>query len=134
MSIRRVAVLADDLIWATRLADLVRVAGARVVACRSLADLDAALPGLDGAVVDLSARSFDPLAGIVMAADRVRVLAVGPHDDAEARRAARDAGADRVLAYRSLADAGAAAVELWLAADPRDGVARPADAVAGLDP
>lgn len=134
MSARRVAVLADDLIWATRLVDLTRAAGASVVACRSLADLDTVLPGLDGVVVDLSARSFDPLVGIATAAAGTRVLAVGPHDDAEARQAARAAGAERVLAYRALAEGGVAAIELWLAADPRDGVIRRVDDADGVDP
>ena len=46
----RVAILADDLIWATRLDGLVRGAGAEPVAVRSLAALEAVLPDVDGVV------------------------------------------------------------------------------------
>jgi len=127
----RVAVLADDLIWATRLIDLVSGTAAQPVTCRSLTALAEALPRVDAVVVDLSARSFDPVVGITQAAGRSkRVLAVGPHDDTAVRDRAREAGAERVLAYRALAEAGSAAMALWLAADPRDGVSRPVDAVA----
>ena len=68
----RVAVLADDLIWATRLADLVRGAGAEPVAVRSLAALEAALPDVDGVVVDLTARAYDGIeaAEVARAAQR----------------------------------------------------------------
>ena len=47
----RVAVVADDLIWATRLADLVRGAGAEPIPVRTMAGLDAALSGCDAVVV-----------------------------------------------------------------------------------
>ena len=40
------AILADDLIWATRLADLVQGAGAVPVPVRSLAALETALTGV----------------------------------------------------------------------------------------
>ena len=128
MSAVRVAVLADDLIWATRLTGLVEAAGARGVPCRTAADLERLLSSVDAVVVDLAGRGFDPLAAIAAVGARGRVLAVGPHDDAEARQGARDAGAERVLAYRALAEDGAAAIGLWLAADPRGGPPRPVDA------
>jgi hypothetical protein len=43
------------------------------------------------------------------------VLAVGQHDDQETRRAARAAGADRVLAYRKLFEDGPSAIAAFLA-------------------
>ena len=57
----RVVVLADDLIWATRLVDGVRRAGGEPVPARTAAAFDAALMGADGALVDLTARAYDGL-------------------------------------------------------------------------
>lgn len=103
----RVGVLADDLIWATRLSDIVRRAGGEPVRIASAALLRAALGTLDGCVVDLTARSYDGVDAIVMAAAaRVPTVAVGQHDAADERRAARDAGAAHVYAYRALAEHG----------------------------
>jgi hypothetical protein len=114
-----VAVVADDLIWSDRLHRLVAAGGARVAMCRSEADLEAALPSVDAVLVDLSARSFDPHASIDRAARAsVRVLAVGPHDAHDVRERARASGAERVLAYRALAESGREAIDHWLAADP----------------
>jgi len=129
MSATRVAVLADDLIWAIRLHDLVAGAAARPVMCRTMAALAEALPTVEAVVVDLSARSFDPMSGIAAAARAARrVLAVGPHDDAAARDRARAAGAERVLAYRALAESGPPVIGLWLDDDPREGAVRFGDA------
>ena len=111
----RVVVLADDLIWATRLADAVTAAGAVPVRVRRLDDLFAALEGADHVIVDLTARAYDGRRAIAEASARARVLAVGQHDDVEARRAALAAGAERVLAYRRLSEDGAAVVRAWLA-------------------
>lgn len=109
------AVVADDLIWATRLADLVRGAGSVPVPARDLAALAAALPGVDRVIVDLTARAYDGIAIVTLsaAADRP-VLVVGQHDDVEGRRAALAAGADRVLPYRRLAEDGPTLVRDWL--------------------
>jgi hypothetical protein len=131
----RVAVLADDLIWATRLRDLIAGTSARPVPCRTMAALAEALPAVDAVVVDLSARSFDPVSGIAEASRATRrVLAVGPHDDAVARDRARAAGAERVLAYRALAEAGPVAIARWLGADPRADALPPADDSTGAVP
>ena len=46
------------------------------------------------------------------------MLAVGQHDDLELRKRALARGADRVLAYRKLADDGPATISAWM-----DGVA-----------
>ena len=112
----RVAIVADDLIWSTRLAGLVKEGGAEPVAVRSAAALEAALDsGVRRAIVDLTARAYDPLAAIALAVGAGwSVLAIGPHDDHAARKEALAAGATRVLAYRKLADDGPATVAAWL--------------------
>jgi DNA-binding response OmpR family regulator len=113
----RVAILADDLIWATRLAGLVRDAGAAPVRARSLAAFEALLPDVERGIVDLTARAYDGIDGIAAAARAGRpVLAVGQHDDREARRRALAAGADRVLAYRRVFEDGPGQVGAWLSA------------------
>ena len=112
----RIAVLADDLIWATRLADGVRRAGAEPVSTRSAAAFEAALPSVDAALVDLTARAYDGLACLRAAAGAgLPAIAVGQHDDAPLRRSARQAGADRVYAYRALFDHGDRELGSWLA-------------------
>jgi CheY-like chemotaxis protein len=118
----RIAVVADDLIWATRLADAVRGAGADPVLVRSAAALGEALAGTDRAIVDLTARAYDPLAAIAHAhAAGRRVLAVGQHDDADLRRRALAAGAERVFAYRALFERGTEKLARWLASPtPRE--------------
>ena len=111
--------MADDLIWATRLADLVRGAGGAVVAVRSAAALGRALPDVDRVVVDLTARAYDGVAAIEQAhAAGRRVLAVGQHDDATLRRRALAAGADRVHPYRRLFEDGPRQLAAWLADGP----------------
>lgn len=113
----RVAVLADDLIWATRLAEIVRRAGGEPVRLTSSALLRAALSTLDGCIVDLTARSYDGLACVVTAASaHVPTVAVGQHDDIDGRRAARDAGAAKVYAYRLLFEHGDRELGGWVAA------------------
>jgi CheY-like chemotaxis protein len=114
----RVAVLADDLIWATRLAELVRGAGGVVVPVRSAAALERALPDVERVVVDLTARAYDAVAAIALAHAAGRpVLAVGQHDDVALRRRALAAGADRVHPYRRLSEDGPRQLAAWLAED-----------------
>jgi len=110
-----VVVLADDLIWSTRLADAVTAAGAVPVRVRRLDDLFAALEGAEHAIVDLTARAYDGRRAVAEAAARARVLAVGQHDDLALKKAALEAGAERVLAYRKLFEDGPAVVRAWLA-------------------
>jgi hypothetical protein len=114
-----VVILADDLIWATRLADLVRGAGALAVPARAPAGLEEALSGVDGVIVDLTARAYDGVAAVALATAAGRpVLAVGQHDDADLRRRAVEAGADRVHPYRRLFEDGPRQIGAWLAAIP----------------
>ncbi len=124
-------VVADDLIWATRLADQVRACGLTALRCASLAALDRALAssGARWAIVDMTARAYDGSAAIGRAsAAGLRVLAVGQHDDRAMRVAARAAGAERVQAYRTLFEHGHATVATWLgdaAPAPRPGAPVP---------
>jgi hypothetical protein len=125
---RRVAILADDLIWATRLADAVRAAGATPRIVRRIADLETLVGGAAGAagapggagasdvIVDLTARAYDGVAAVRLASGTgARVVAVGQHDDAEVRRAATAAGASRVFTYRALFEDGSRLLGRWLA-------------------
>jgi hypothetical protein len=111
-----VAILGDDLIWTTRLADAVTAAGGRPARSRRLADFETALvdaPTL--AIVDLTALAYDGIEAIRAAtAAGVRTLAVGQHDDVELRKRALAAGAARVLAYRKLFEDGPAVVRALL--------------------
>jgi DNA-binding NarL/FixJ family response regulator len=67
------------------------------------------------AVVDLTARAYDGIAAVRLAAAAgLRVLCVGQHDDGASRRAALDAGADAVFAYRTLFENGHAKLAAWL--------------------
>ena len=111
----RLAILADDLSWSTRLVDAARAAGAEPVPVRSMAALETALPDVDRVVVDLPARAYDGVAAIEAARAAGRpVLAVGQHDDVALRKRALAAGADRVYAYRKLFEAGPATLAAWL--------------------
>jgi hypothetical protein len=112
-----VAVLADDLIWSTRLVGQLRTLGASSVRAGS-ADAFAAILA-DGVasrvVVDLTARAYDGVAMTRVATDAgLRVLCVGQHDDRDLRTAAIAAGAERVYSYRKLFEDGHAALAAWL--------------------
>ena len=112
----RVAVLADDLIWSTRLTDALLAVGVEPEPVRSLDGLVTALPGVDRVIVDLTARAYDGVAAIETARAHGRqVLAVGQHDDHELRKRALAAGADRVFAYRKLFEDGPRTLASWLA-------------------
>ncbi len=107
------------MIWATRLADLVRASDGEAVPVRSAAGLEAALPGVDRVIVDLTARAYDGVAAISAARAAGRpVLAVGQHDDAALRRRALAAGADRVHPYRQLFEDGSRQLRRWLDSGP----------------
>lgn len=132
---RIVVVLADDLIWATRLSDALTAAGAWPRRARRLEDLASLLtsgdeagsgdrdadadPGDAGAglaIVDLTARAYDGVQAIRVARGTgARVVAVGQHDDIALRMAAIDAGAERVFTYRALFEDGPRALAAWLA-------------------
>ena len=112
-------VLADDLIWASRLEDVVSQAGGAPRRARRVADVEAILASQDGTayvVIDLTARAYDGLAAIRAArVAGARVVGVGQHDDIELRRAAIDAGAERVFTYRAVFEDGPRLLGAWLA-------------------
>jgi hypothetical protein len=117
-ALRTVAILADDLIGSSRLADAVTEAGATPKRVRRLEDLEVALGVGTGvsAIVDLTARAYDGVGAIrVATASGARVIAVGQHDDLETRKAALAAGAERVYAYRKLFEDGPRTLAAWLA-------------------
>lgn len=96
------------------------------MAVRSITALEAALGDGERVIVDLTARAYDGLAAIALASARgAHILAVGQHDDHESRRRARAAGAERVLAYRKLADDGPATIAGWLSHAPMSSEAPP---------
>lgn len=111
-----VLILADDLIWADRLARAVTAAGARPVVVGALPRFETALPDAAAAIVDLTSRAYDGLLAVERAATAgVRVLAVGQHDDHDLRKRALAAGAERVLAYRKLFESGPDTISAFLA-------------------
>jgi hypothetical protein len=126
-----VVVLADDLIWATRLADALAAAGVEPRRARQLPDLTTLLssdgggegdpggangPAQPRAIVDLTARAYDGIEAVRLATEAgARVVAVGQHDDAVLRRAALAAGAERVFTYRALFEDGPRVLAAWLA-------------------
>lgn len=139
--VTRIALVADDLIWASRLTDAVRRAGAeprRVSPAAVLAgdggDLDngghdpqarvaarpaSATEGCDGAIVDTALMTADPMVVIAALHDLgLPVLAVANHDDVALRKRALAAGAGKVLAYRKLHDDGPATIAAWIESRP----------------
>lgn len=111
-----VAIVADDLIWATRLTDIVASLDRVPRRVRRLADLEGALgEGVRLVIVDLTAIAYDGVEAVGVAREAgARVLAVGQHDDLPLRRRALEAGAERVLAYRKLFEDGPATLRAWL--------------------
>ena len=101
-----VAVLADDLIWSSRLRAAVANAGAQPVPVKTAADIVSGF-----AVIDLGGRAYDGIAAVHVAASAgATVLAVAQHDDVELRKAALAAGAKRVLSYNKLFNDGPAVI------------------------
>ena len=113
-----VVVLADDLIWSTRLVEQLTATGAHPIAVRTVTAFAESLATADRAIVDLTARAYDGVAQVAVATAAGRpVLAVGQHDDVDLRRRALAAGAQEVLPYRRLFEAGPTVLRRWLAAD-----------------
>lgn len=94
----RVAVLADDLIWSSRLSAAATNAGAQPILVKEAASIDAPF-----AVIDLGGRAYDGVEAVRIAAGSgATVLAVSQHEDVELRKAALAAGATRALSYNKL--------------------------------
>ena len=108
----RLLVLADDLIWATRLEGQGRTLGADVQRFTTTEPLMTALAAnpatpSDLVVIDATARAYDAEAAVrAVAATGARVLALVQHDDPEGRASLVAAGAMRAMPYRALFERG----------------------------
>lgn len=128
-----VVVLADDLIWSSRLIAQLDEIGASPLAVRTAAAFAEALRSTDRVIVDLTARAYDGIEQVELAAAAGRpVLGIAQHDDLELRRRALAAGAERVYPYRRLFEHGPALLRRWLTAERDVDRADPGDA--GADP
>jgi DNA-binding response OmpR family regulator len=125
-----VVVLADDLMWSTRISEAVRRAGGSAVQLGTDDELAIALQAYElgdrqsiaGAIVDLAARRFDGVAAVErVTGARLPVIAVAEHDDQVTRKRALKAGATRVFSYRKFFEDGTRLVEGWLAANAPTG-------------
>ena len=111
-----VTILADDLIWSTRLASMLRSIDVAARTVATLAAFDRVLPAGGPAIVDLTARGYDGVEAVGLAAARgASILCLVQHDDAATRRAALAAGATRVVPYRTMHEHGPETLRRWLA-------------------
>ena len=112
MTAPRLLVLADDLIWSTRLEGQGRTLGATVQRFTTTQPLMTALAAepatpTDLVAIDATARAYDPEAAVrAVAATGARVLALVQHDDPEGRASLIAAGAVRAMPYRALFERG----------------------------
>ncbi|MCX5978660.1 MAG: hypothetical protein NTW70_04110 [Chloroflexi bacterium] len=112
MTAPRLLVLADDLIWSTRLEGQGRTLGATVQRFNATEPLIAALAAepatpADLVAIDATARAYDPEAAVrAVAATGARVLALVQHDDPAGRASLIAAGAVRAMPYRALFERG----------------------------
>ena len=112
MTAPRLLVLADDLIWATRLEGQGRTLGADVQRFTTTEPLIAALAAhpatpTDLVAIDATARAYNAEAAVrAVAATGARVLALVQHEDPEGRASLIAAGAARAMPYRALFERG----------------------------
>ena len=112
---KRIAILAQDLIWSDRLARAVEAAGAEPARAKTAPEFDHSLVCADLAIVDMTASAYDPLVAIERArSSGARVIAVGQHDDIALRKRALARGAERVFAYRKLFEDGPATIAAFM--------------------
>ncbi len=93
----------DDLIFATKLSATATAVGTTVTIVRTLEELGGELDSaaVELVIVDLSAGRDDPLEAIALArasSPEVQIVAFGPHVEGDLMNAARQRGADTVLA------------------------------------
>jgi DNA-binding response OmpR family regulator len=131
-----VAVVADDLIWASRLVAAVQRAGVTPVRMGSDQELELALEAvmleepdpndpdprrIVGAIVDLFGHRYDGVEAVkAVHGVGLPVIAVAQHDDQETRGLALDAGALRVFSYNKFFEDGPSLVRRWLT-EPAEG-------------
>jgi CheY-like chemotaxis protein len=138
-----IAVVADDLIWASRLVAAVQQAGATSVRMGTDADVELAFEAvtlmepdpsdpdapsrLVGAIIDLFGHRYDGVEAVRLAtAAGLPVVAVAQHDDMETRKLALDAGALRVFSYAKFFQDGPSLVKRWFVEAPADDTAEDA--------
>ena len=86
------------------------------VAAALATDGSAGEGAIDLAIIDLTARAYDGVEAVRTATSGgARVVAVGRHDDIPLRKAAIEAGAERVYTYRALFEDGPRTLAAWLA-------------------
>ena len=94
-------VLTADLFFRAKIEAVAEAAGTAVACVGTREDLEERLEGAGRVLFDLAHGGTDPAATIRALKARAappEVIAFGPHRDADAFRAAREAGADRILA------------------------------------
>ena len=112
MTAPRLLVLADDLIWATRLEGQGRTLGAEVQRFTTPAKLLAVLAThpatpADLVAIDATAHAYDAEVAVrEVCATGARILALVQHDDPEGRASLIAAGAVRAMPYRALFERG----------------------------
>ncbi len=128
-----IAVVADDLIWASRLVAAVHQAGATPVRLGTDRDIATTVeavgleepaaaepdttPRIVGAIVDLFGHRYDGVEAVrQLRAAGLSVMAVSQHDDLDTRKLALDAGALRVFSYNKFFQDGPMLVARWLVA------------------
>jgi DNA-binding response OmpR family regulator len=119
-----VLVVADDLIWLSRLTAAAERSGAPVARATTERQLRDALAGAaagvpTAAVVDLNGRAYDGVEAVrISASAGLPTIAVGQHEDLELRRRALDAGAQRVYSYNKVFRDGAQLIGRLIEAAP----------------
>ena len=109
---RTVLVLADDLIWASRLAAATERSGALV---RRASAPPHDLSGVTNAVVDLGGRRYDGITAVSqLSRAGASVAAVCNHEDVALRKRALEAGASQVWSYNRFHREGPVLVERWM--------------------
>jgi CheY-like chemotaxis protein len=99
-----IVAVVTDLFFQARINAAARTAGHEVRFASSPAAIDVLLPCLI-AMVDLDAATdVLPMIRLLRARGAVQIVAFGPHVDTERRKAARAAGAHRVLAKSKFAE------------------------------
>ncbi len=93
-----VALFCQDLMFSVRLQNMARTAGLAPMQTRP----GSALPHAGLTIVDLNSRADWRAAIEEAAAHGSKVVAFGPHTDAQSRKVAKGAGASRVLANSNL--------------------------------
>ena len=97
----KILAIVGDLFFSSKIRETAARVGVPVVFAASQKGLEEALDagGIDLAIIDLGARSLDPIAAIraVRASDGIRTVAFVSHVDEEAQRMAAEAGCESVL-------------------------------------